>query len=56
MGRMSETLHNVVQSNLIFSLKVLDACLKYDIAKTFINTDTLLPSNLNSYTLSKAVS
>ena len=51
-GRMSETLHHVAQSNIIFSLKVLDACLKYDI-KTFINTDTLLPRNLNAYTLSK---
>ena len=51
-GRSGKLIQQIVESNILFGLKVLDACLKYNI-KTFFNTDTLLPNNLNSYTLSK---
>ena len=51
-GRNKETIHYLAESNIIFGLKILDTCLKYDV-KIFINTDTLLPNNLNDYTLSK---
>ena len=51
-GRSGKLTHQIVESNILFGLKVLDSCLKYNI-KTFFNTDTLLPNNLNSYTLSK---
>jgi CDP-paratose synthetase len=48
----SETIHNLIYTNLSFGIKILDLCLKYKI-KTFINTDTLLKRNINSYSLSK---
>jgi len=51
-GRNGDEIAAVVESNLMFGLKVLDACLKYNVS-TFINTDTLLEKELNTYTLSK---
>jgi len=52
-GRKGETTAGVVESNLMFGLRVLDACLKYNVG-LFCNTDTLLKNNLNDYSLSKS--
>lgn len=51
-GRNGDSIAQIVETNLMFGLHVLDACLKYD-TKVFFNTDTLLHKNLNIYTLSK---
>ncbi|WP_426092447.1 NAD-dependent epimerase/dehydratase family protein [Flavobacterium sp. DSR3-2] len=51
--RASESLIDVVNANLIFGLNLLDEAIKNNV-KTFINTDSLLPRNLNNYSLSKA--
>ena len=52
-GRTNESLVDIVNSNLIFGLNLLDEAIKNNV-KTFINTDSLLPRNLNDYSLSKA--
>jgi len=52
-GRFESSIDEIVESNLTFGLKILDASLKYKI-DTFFNTDTLLEKKLNSYALSKA--
>ncbi len=51
-GRDGSSLSEILESNLIFSLNVLETAInnKVDI---FINTDSLLPRELNSYSLSK---
>jgi CDP-paratose synthetase len=51
-GRNDDPIHQVSESNLIFGLRILDACLKFN-TDTFFNTDTLLQKHLNIYTLSK---
>lgn len=51
-GRNGESTHQIVESNLMFGLRLLDACTRFN-ADTFFNTDTLLQKNLNTYTLSK---
>ena len=51
-GRDGGAVHQVVETNLMFGLKLLHACLKYN-TDTFFNTDTLLKKHLNIYTLSK---
>ncbi len=51
-GRNGDSISSIVESNLMFGLKVLDACITGNV-KTFINTDSLLPKNLNTYSLSK---
>lgn len=52
-GRNNETLIDVVKTNLIFGLELLEVSIKNNV-KTFINTDSLLPRNINDYSLSKA--
>ncbi|MBW8359989.1 MAG: NAD-dependent epimerase/dehydratase [Weeksellaceae bacterium] len=52
-GRSNEGLVDVVNANLIFGLNLLDEAIKNKV-RTFINTDSLLPRNLNDYSLSKA--
>lgn len=52
-GRANESLVDIVNSNLIFGLNLLEEAIKNNV-KTFINTDSLLPRNLNDYSLSKA--
>jgi CDP-paratose synthetase len=52
-GRNNETLVEVVNSNLIFGLQLMEEGIKSK-ARTFINTDSLLPRNINDYSLSKA--
>ncbi|MCH7409681.1 NAD-dependent epimerase/dehydratase [Belliella sp. DSM 111904] len=51
-GRNGESIWQVVDSNLMFGLRILDFCLKFDV-NTFINTDTLLQKHINVYSLSK---
>lgn len=51
-GRNGDSITQIVNSNLMFGLQVLDASLKFN-TDTFFNTDTLLQKHLNIYTLSK---
>jgi CDP-paratose synthetase len=51
-GRNGDPISDIVESNLMFGLRILDACLKFN-TDTFFNTDTLLQKHLNVYTLSK---
>ena len=51
-GRNGDPISEIVESNLMFGLRILDACLKFN-TDTFFNTDTLLQKHLNVYTLSK---
>lgn len=51
-GRKGENIFSIVESNLIFGLKIFEAAKKHKV-KTFINTDTLLPKEVNPYSLSK---
>jgi nucleoside-diphosphate-sugar epimerase len=51
-GRNQDPMHQIVQTNLLLGLRLLDACLQFN-TDTFFNTDTLLQKYLNSYTLSK---
>jgi len=51
-GRDIESVHEIIESNLLFGLKILELAIANGV-KTFINTDTLLPRDLNSYSLSK---
>lgn len=51
-GRKNETIIDVVNTNLIFGLQLLEESIKNNV-KTFINTDSLLPRNINDYSLSK---
>ena len=52
-GRANESLIDILNSNLMFGLNLLEEAIKNKV-KTFINTDSLLPRNLNDYSLSKA--
>jgi nucleoside-diphosphate-sugar epimerase len=52
-GRKNESLLDIVNSNLIFGLDLLEESINSNVC-TFINTDSLLPRNLNDYSLSKA--
>lgn len=52
-GRKDTKISSIVDTNLIFSLKLLEESVNNNV-KAFINTDTLLEKNLNPYTLSKA--
>lgn len=51
-GRNNETLADIVQTNIVFGLKLLDLAKKNKV-KCFFNTDTLLQRDLNNYSLSK---
>jgi len=51
-GRNNDSMSKVVESNLMFGLKVFEAGLNKGV-KTFINTDSFLPRELNTYSLSK---
>ena len=51
-GRNGDSIIEIVESNLMFGLKVLEASLKFK-SGTFFNADTLLQKHLNNYTLSK---
>jgi CDP-paratose synthetase len=51
-GRNKESASDVVETNLLFSLKLLETATFYN-TDTFFNTDTLLYKYLNFYSLSK---
>ena len=51
-GRKGETLSSVYNANLVFPVQLLENCIKYGV-KYFFNTNTSLPANLNTYSLSK---
>jgi len=51
-GRNDNNISQIVETNLMFSLRILDACIKFN-TDTFFNTDTLLSKYLNTYSLSK---
>lgn len=52
-GRSNESILDIVNTNLIFGLQLMDEGIKNKV-QTFINTDSLLPRNVNDYSLSKA--
>jgi nucleoside-diphosphate-sugar epimerase len=52
-GRIDESLSKILNTNLIFGINLLQESIKNKV-KTFINTDSLLPRNINDYSLSKA--
>lgn len=52
-GRSNESIVDIVNTNLIFGLQLIEEGIKNK-AQTFINTDSLLPRNVNDYSLSKA--
>lgn len=51
-GRRNNKISNILETNLIFSLKLLENAIEHNV-KTFINTDTLLEKEINAYALSK---
>jgi len=51
-GRDDCSIAKIIESNVMFGAKLLDACQKYN-TDIFINTDTLLQSCVNNYSLSK---
>ena len=51
-GRNDDPISSVVETNLMFGLRLLETATFFN-AETFFNTDTLLQKNLNAYTLSK---
>lgn len=53
-GRNGESESDMIQANLMLGITMLEASAKLGYPIYFINTDTCLPRNLNSYSLSKA--
>lgn len=51
-GRNQDTVSRVVETNLLFPLKLLETAVLFN-TDTFFNTDTLLYNYLNIYSLSK---
>jgi len=51
-GRKEERISEIVETNIIFPLKILETATFFD-TDTFFNTDTILYSYLNHYSLSK---
>ena len=51
-GRKNESLEQIYQTNLMFSIKLLETAIRFN-TDTFFNTDTLLQKYLNAYSLSK---
>jgi len=51
-GRNGDSISKIAETNLMFSLRILEASIKFN-TDTFFNTDTLLSKHLNVYTLSK---
>jgi CDP-paratose synthetase len=52
-GRSNENLKEIINTNLIFGINLMELGVKFKV-QTFINTGSLLPRNVNSYSLSKA--
>ena len=53
-GRGGESDIDIIEANLVFGLSLLEILKKLEYSINFINTDTCLQPNLNSYTLSKS--
>ncbi|MEW6462555.1 MAG: NAD-dependent epimerase/dehydratase family protein [Pseudomonadota bacterium] len=51
-GRDGQSVYEVVETNLMLGLSVFDAAVRFN-ANVFLNTDSLLPKHLNTYSLSK---
>lgn len=51
-GRNGDSKSEIVETNVLYGTQILDSCIKHN-TQTFINTDTLLGKNLNTYSLSK---
>jgi CDP-paratose synthetase len=57
-GRNQTSISEIAESNMLFGLRIIDACIKFDI-KTFISTDSFFNNKklnqnyLSAYTLSK---
>ncbi len=52
-GRNGESASEIVKANLLFGIEILEKSITWQV-KTFINTDTVLPNNLNIYSKSKS--
>ena len=52
-GRNGESIYDLLEANLLFGIKIIDAIIKLNLSVKFINTDTCLNADLNSYSLSK---
>lgn len=52
-GRKDSSLSKLVDTNISFPIHLLEAAISNKV-ETFVNTDTLLPENVNEYSLSKA--
>jgi CDP-paratose synthetase len=52
-GRNNENLSDILNSNLTLGLELLEASIANNV-KSFINSDTFLPRDLNEYSLSKS--
>ncbi|WP_303852227.1 NAD(P)-dependent oxidoreductase [Seleniivibrio woodruffii] len=51
-GRNNESLSQILETNLMFSIRLLETAVRFN-TDTFFNTDTLLYKYLNTYSLSK---
>lgn len=51
-GRNGDPISKMLDINLMFGLELLEAALLHNVT-TFVNTDTLLPRDLNAYAISK---
>lgn len=51
-NRNNDPISKVLESNLMFGIRVLDASIRHNV-ELFINTDTILDKNVNNYALSK---
>ena len=52
-ARNNENLIEIINTNLLFGINLMELAIKFKV-KTFINTGSLLPRDVNSYSLSKA--
>ena len=52
-GRNDKSILSIIDTNLIFGLQLLEESISHNI-KAYINTDTLLDKDINSYALSKS--
>ncbi len=51
-GRKGESMNEIVNGNILFPIHLLELALQYKVPR-FINTDSVLKKNVNSYSLSK---
>lgn len=51
-GRKGEPYSELVETNILFPIQLMQLCIEHGV-KAFFNSDTMLPSYLNAYSLSK---